>query len=143
VNRVRNEAGFTLIEIAAVVIILGVLIAVAVPAYLSFTGTAQKTGAQANVRSAVPAAEQMSNVNGSYVGISGTTLRSSSPGIGPAVKAVAVHSNLGYCIQDTENGGSTFYNYVGGTPGSALQAGFSAQTIQPGTCLQAVGAAAS
>jgi type IV pilus assembly protein PilA len=143
VHRMRDEAGFTLIEIAAVVIILGVLVALAIPAYLGFTGSAQKTGAQANVRSAVPAAEAMGNVNGDYAGISGTTLRSSSPGIGTAVKAVAVHSNLGYCIQDSENGGTSFYDYVGGTPGAALQAGFSAQTIQAGTCLQAVGAAAN
>ena len=54
-----------------------------------------------------------------------------------------MHSNLGYCIEDTENGGSTFYDFVGGDPGPALQPGYTTATIQPGTCLQAVGAAAS
>lgn len=142
-RRLREESGFTLIELAAVVVIIGVLIAVAVPAYLGFTGSAQTAGGKSNVRSAIPAAEQMSNVNGSYVGISSTTLRSTSPGIGANVKAVAVHSNLGYCIQDTENNGSTYYDYVGGSPGATLQSGYSQATIQPGTCLQAVGVAAS
>jgi hypothetical protein len=85
----------------------------------------------------------MNIANGDYAGISGTALRATAPGIGTAVKAVAVHSNLGYCIQDTEDGGVTFYDYVGGNPGPALQPGYSPQTIQPGTCLLAVGAAAS
>jgi prepilin-type N-terminal cleavage/methylation domain-containing protein len=142
-RRLRDESGFTLIEILAVVLIIGCLIAIAVPAYLSFTGTAQTAGGKSNVRSAIPAAEQMGNANGSYAGISGAALRNTAPGIGAAVKAVAVNSNLGYCIQDTENGGSTFYDYVGGTPGAALQTGYSAAAIQPGTCLQAVGVAAS
>ena len=142
VRRLRDESGFTLIEIAAVVVILGCLIAIAVPAYLAFTGMSQTAGAKANVHSAITAAEQMGNENGSYAGISGATLRTATPGIGTAVKAVAVHSNLGYCIQDTENGGSTFYDYVGGNPGATLQTGYGAATIQPGTCLQAVGVAA-
>ena len=82
-------------------------------------------------------------MGGDYTGISGAALRSSAPGLGANVKAVAVNSNQGYCIQNTENGGSTFYDYVGGIAGSALQSGYSAATVQPGTCLQAVGVAAS
>ena len=85
----------------------------------------------------------MDVTNGNYAGISGAALRSTASGVGPAVKAVAVNSNIGYCIQDTENGGSTFYNFVGGNAGAALQAGYSLAEIQPGTCLQAVGVAAS
>jgi prepilin-type N-terminal cleavage/methylation domain-containing protein len=139
----HDESGFTLIELAAVVLIIGVLVAIAVPAYLSFRGSAQTGAARSNVRSAIPAAEEMGNTNGSYAGISGAALRVTAPGIGPAVTAVAVHANLGYCIEDTEDGGSTFYDYVGGVPGSALQSGYSAAAIQSGTCLQAVGAAAS
>jgi len=142
VPRLRDESGFTLIEIAAVVLILVCLIAIAVPAYLVFTGTAQTAAGKSNVRSAIPAAEELSNENGSYAGISGAALRGIAPGIGATVKAVAVHSNLGYCVQDTENGGATFYDFVGGDAGSALQTGYSAATIELGTCLQAVGVAA-
>lgn len=139
----RDESGFTLIEILTVVVILTVLISLAVPAYFAFTGAAQTAGGKANVRSAVPAAEQMNNANGSYAGMTGAALRSTASGIAPAVKAVAVNSALGFCIQDTENAGVTFYSYVGGNAGSALQSGYSTGTVQAGTCLQAVGIAAS
>ena len=142
-SRLRDESGFTLIELAIVAVILGVLIGLAVPAYLGFTSSAQTAEAKANLRSAIPAAERMSSVNGDYTGISGATLRSGAPGIGAAVKAVAVNSNQGYCIENTENNGSTFYDYVGGIAGSTVQTGYSAAAIQPGTCLQAVGVAAS
>jgi type IV pilus assembly protein PilA len=140
---VRDESGFTLIELLVVIVILGILVAIAVPAYYGFTGTAQTAAEKSNVRSAVPAAELMIIANGSYVGISGATLRSTAPGIGPSVKAVAVNSNLGYCIEDTEDTGSTFYDYIGGNAGSAIQSGFTANVLQLGTCLQAVGVAAS
>ena len=142
-TRLSSEEGFTLIELLVVIVILGILVAIAVPAYLSFKGSAQTAAAKSNIRSAIPAAEQMNVNNGNYAGMTGATLRTTAPGIGANVKAVAVNTNAGYCIQDSEDGDVTFYNYVGGTPGAALQAGYVGSTIQTGTCLLAAGSAAS
>ncbi len=142
-SRIRNESGFTLIEIAIVVVIIAVLVALAIPAYMGFTGGAQNTATEANVRSAIPAAEKMAGTNGNYAGINGNALRAIAAGMPSTIKAVAVNSSNGYCIQDTENSGASYYNYVGGNASAVLKPGYSLATVQGGTCLQAVGVAAS
>ena len=65
----QEESGFTLIELLIVLVIIGILLAIAVPSYLGFKDRANKTAAQANVRSAVPAAEAYYADNGTYVGM--------------------------------------------------------------------------
>ena len=58
-KRVRNEKGFTLIEIIAVLVLLGILTAVAVPRYLSLTSQAVNSAAAAALAAGISNANQV------------------------------------------------------------------------------------
>ena len=49
-RKVRNQKGFTIMELMIVIVIIGILIAIAVPAYQNFRARAQATACQANER---------------------------------------------------------------------------------------------
>jgi type IV pilus assembly protein PilA len=65
-KRLRSEKGFTLIELLVVMIILAILMAVAIPSYLSFRDRANKSAAGANLRAAIPSVEAYFSDNGTY-----------------------------------------------------------------------------
>jgi prepilin-type N-terminal cleavage/methylation domain-containing protein len=54
-RRLEGEEGFTLVELTIVLLILGILLTIAVPSYLSFKDKANKTAAKAEVAQAIRA----------------------------------------------------------------------------------------
>jgi type IV pilus assembly protein PilA len=68
-KRLRSEKGFTLIELLVVMIILAILMAVAIPSYLSFRDRANKSAAGADLRAAIPSVEAFFSDNGTYSGM--------------------------------------------------------------------------
>ena len=113
----REESGFTLIELLVVLVIIGVLLAIAVPSYLGFKKRAEKSTAQSNVRAAIPAMEAFYSDNGTYVGATTAALKSIDSGIaavvtcGLAVNTYTISFTQGQCWASiTGPGGSISTN---------------------------------
>ena len=77
----QGQGGFTLIELLVVLVIIGVLLAIAVPSYLGFKKRAEKTAAQSNIRASIPAMEAFYSDNGTYATATLASLRAIDTGL--------------------------------------------------------------
>lgn len=96
----RSKKGFTLVELMVVVIILGILVAIAIPIYNNVTGDAQKKACAANERTLEGAVAMYQAANG---GVMPRNVNDLVPGFIEAVPTCPVDGTSGYTI-NSNNG---------------------------------------
>jgi len=112
----RSEAGFTVIELLVVIIIIGMLLAIAVPSYLGFRDRAANNTAKTNLRAALPAAEAYYADNSTYVGMDEASLLEIDSTLSSTM-SVAESSSSSFCLTESVNGKT--WSVLGPNPASS------------------------
>jgi type IV pilus assembly protein PilA len=111
-ERAQSEKGFTLIELLVVILIIGILAAIALPAFLNQRGKAQDTEAKSEARTMQTAMETYYTDEQTYVGADLPKLQAIEVAIGsgkstPSVKTAGTADS--YAVQSASKTGNAFW----------------------------------